>query len=181
MRRTHALGRGQGAVLGIALGACATAPEPVAAPPSAPPSVPAQPSSVADPVEITVTSLPAGSVPLLSEELAVWRSRAELPATLAAHIPADFDFDAFALAGPASPSHIGPVLLTAASAASSEGVLLLDVRLSTDCPVCRGIHQPPPTPPSASVRLLRLWKVPASTRTVLLREIVESCPPCFAP
>lgn len=116
-------------------------------------------------------------------ELAVWRSRDELPSWLAPSVPPEFDFERYMLAGPDIPPawSSGVVILTPDQPPTRmKHVLLIELRHpQTACPPCQGIYIPRREPKRADP--LRLWKLATEPGKVFLREHHPYCPPCLAP
>lgn len=125
--------------------------------------------------------MPVRGTWIASVELKLWRSAEDVPPQFASHLPADFDFEQFSLAGPDSTPPVREVVVVDATVAESgegEGLLIDNTRSrSRACEPCQGVHVPKhderPAPEPTY-----LWKVPLSTKQVLLRVDPQDCPPC---
>jgi hypothetical protein len=120
---------------------------------------------------------PRGTTPLET-----WRSRAELPACLAALIPADVDFDREMIVAALPTTLRGIDLRTEAMAPTRDGArLVIEYRARQQCPVCTGVQRPaPPRPPAPPTLVWRIPREPDVTTFLLVRP-APRCPPCMAP
>lgn len=135
------------------------------------------------------TSLPRGSSPSASG-LHVWRSLAEVPACLRALLPADIDFKREMLAAE-SPRNGAPVRVSrpALPLVRESGTVTIEVVApEPECPVCRGVADPPglgSTRAPAKQAPLQVWRLPALSRVKVFARYKlppgsQPCPPCLA-
>jgi hypothetical protein len=114
--------------------------------------------------------------------LDTWRSRAELPTSVAARIPADVDFDHEMLAA-SLPATLEKIELRApAKPPTRDGAwLVIEEQARSQCRVCTGVQQP--LPPRRPMPPTVIWRIPreADVTTVLRLRPARPCPPCLAP
>ena len=121
----------------------------------------------------------------MGRELVVWRTRAELPPWLAPHVPADFDFERFQLAGSDEGRTYAPRVVVATPATPPVRVGRV-VRVEhrhpqPECAPCRGVYDPHASPPVVERAPYTAWMLPRDDGKVFFVEHVATCPPCTAP
>lgn len=150
----------------------------VVPPADAPPTLgPFELAGCSTPTAPTGNAIP-GATPLL-----VWRSRAEVPSCVAAHVPVDFDFGREMLVS--EPPRSGATLRLMAPegpVTRSNGHLIVELVLASECRPCSGVVQPDPGPPALLFRLT-LWRMPRIDGVDAYMHVKagRACPPCMAP
>ena len=128
--------------------------------------------------------MPSGPDDAREFPLETWRSRAELPASIAALVPADVDFAREMLAGTLRDRFRGIELRQPTAApARDHDRLILDERARVQCPICSGAAMPTLPAPTAESMPVILWRLPRrdGVTTVLRMRPARPCPPCMAP
>lgn len=92
----------------------------------------------------------------------MWRTRAELPPCIAAHVPADVDFSREMIAG-RLPPYAGVVRLQAPALPvrrERSWIVIEEQAAFEPCPPCRGVADREQVQRSPTERPLVLWRIP---------------------
>lgn len=148
---------------------------------------PAAPPPIASSVPCPSATSTRAVRPSGAGELDVWRSREQVPACLAPHLPGDVDFSREMLAADL-PSRVDAIEIRTPAPPVRDGknLVIEEQAPFQPCPICRGAvdHLTPQARPARPPT--RVWRIPRVIGVQVFHRLRPHphqpvCPPCTAP